>query len=246
MVSHHLRRLAILSVAAATAAGLLSACGTSSGADSSSGGTVTLWTHNGGNTAELGVVKQIVKDFNASQKKYTVKIQAFPQASYNDAVVAAASAHKLPCILDSDGPNVPSWAWGGYLAPLNLAGSQVPLADQLPSTVGTYKGKTYAFGFYDVALTFFARKSVLTKYGIRIPTIDQPWTKDEFMAALAKLKASGKFTQPLDMGTGGNGEWWPYAYSPQLESFGADLVDRSSYKTAKGVLNGPQAVAWGK
>jgi len=234
-----------LSVAAATAAGLLSACGSATGAGGS-GNTITLWTHNGGNTAELAVVKRIATDFNTSQSKYTVKVQAFPQDSYNDAVVAAASAHKLPCILDSDGPNVPSWAWGGYLAPLDLSGSAVPLSDQLPSTVGTYKGKTYSFGFYDVALTLFARKSVLNKYAIRIPTIDQPWTANEFEAALGKLKAGGRFSHPLDMGTGGSGEWWPYAYSPQLQSFGGDLINRSTYKTADGVLNGPQAIAWGK
>ena len=119
------------------------------------------------------------------------------------------------------------------------------MADQLPSTVGRYKGKVYSFGFYDVALTMFTRKSVLQKYGIRIPTLDKPWTKDEFAAALAKIKAGGTCKNALDMGTGGTGEWWPYAYSPQLQSFGGDLIDRSTYKTADGVLNGKSAVAWG-
>ncbi|CAG6394718.1 extracellular solute-binding protein [Streptomyces cocklensis] len=241
------RRLAAASLAAVTATALLTACGaTSSGQGSGAdGNTITLWTHNAGNAGEYKVVQQIVKDFNAGQSTYKVKIQAFPQQSYNDSVVAAASAKKLPCILDSDGPNVPNWAWGGYLAPVDLSGSQVPLSDQLPSTVGTYQGKTYTFGYYDVALTMFARKSVLQANSIRIPTIGKPWTKDEFDAALAKLKAGGKFTYPLEMGTGGAGEWWPYAYSPQLQSFGGDLVDRSQYKTADKAMNGPAAVAWG-
>ncbi|MFD3503955.1 ABC transporter substrate-binding protein [Streptomyces sp. NPDC058676] len=229
---------------AATA--LVAGCATGSGGSTSGadGDTLTLWTHNAGNSAELDVVKKIIKDFNGSQSKYKVKLQAFPQSDYNNSVVAAASAKKLPCLLDVDGPNVPNWAWGGYLSPIDVAGSEVPLSDQLPSTVGRYKDKVYAFGFYDVALTFFARKSVLNEYGIRVPTIDKPWTKAEFDSALAKLKKSGKFQYPLEMGTGGSGEWWPYAYSPQLQSFGGDLIDRDGYKTASGTLDGKSSVTW--
>ena len=76
-----------------------------------------MWTHNAGNKAELAAITQIVDDYNASQTKYKVEIQAFPQDSYNQSVVSAAAAKKLPCILDIDGPNVPNWAWAGYLAP---------------------------------------------------------------------------------------------------------------------------------
>src|SRR3954470_8538475 len=108
------RRLAAASVAAVTATTLLAACGATGGSSGSGadGNTITLWTHNAGNAGEYKVVQQIVKDFNAGQGTYKVKIQAFPQQSYNDSVVAAASAKKLPCVLDSDGPNVPNWAWG--------------------------------------------------------------------------------------------------------------------------------------
>ncbi|MGY0063621.1 extracellular solute-binding protein [Streptomyces sp. LZ34] len=240
------RRLAGASVAVAAATALVAGCASGSGGSTSgaSGNTLTLWTHNAGNSAELDVVKKIIKDFNASQSKYKVKLQAFPQSDYNNSVVAAASARKLPCLLDVDGPNVANWAWGGYLSPIDVSGSGVPLSDQLASTVGRYKGKLYSFGFYDVALTFFARKSVLDKYDIRVPTIDKPWTKSEFDSALAKLKKNGKFPYPLEMGTGGSGEWWPYAYSPQLQSFGGDLINRDGYKTASGSLDGKSSVEW--
>ncbi|MET9013875.1 extracellular solute-binding protein [Streptomyces olivaceoviridis] len=241
------RHLAFASVAAAAATALVAGCASGSGGSTSgaSGNTLTLWTHNAGNSAELDVVKKIIKEFNGSQSKYKVKLQALPQSDYNNSVVAAASARKLPCLLDVDGPNVANWAWGGYLSPIDVSGSEVPLSEQLASTVGRYKDKVYSFGFYDVALTFFARKSVLNKYDIRIPTIDKPWTKAEFDSALAKLKRSGKFEYPLEMGTGGNGEWWPYAYSPQLQSFGGDLINRSSgYRNATGTLDSKNSVEW--
>ena len=86
---------------------------------------------------------------------------------------------------------------------------------------------------------------MLDENGIRIPTIDEPWTEDEFDAALATLKAAG-YETPIDIGAEDTGEWWPYAYSPMLQSFGGDLIDRDTMLTADGALNGPEAVAWGE
>jgi multiple sugar transport system substrate-binding protein len=227
----------------------LTACakgGSTSSSSEESGGTktVSMWTHNAGNKAELDSINAIVKDYNASQTNYKVEVQAFPQDSYNQSVVAAAAAKKLPCVLDIDGPNVPNWAWGGYLAPIE--GMDDTLSKFLPSVIGKWDGKTYSYGYYDVALNMTTLKSTLTKNDIRIPTMDKPWTGQEFNDALAKLKASGDFDYALDMQTGNTGEWWPYAYSPFLQSFGGDLINRSDYKSAEGVLNGPQAVAWAK
>jgi len=239
------RPVAIAGVAVLAASVLLVGCGradTGGGGDAASG-ELTLWTHNAGNKEELAVVNQIVSDYNASQTKTTVKVQAFPQASYNDAVVAAATAKKLPCILDTDAPVVPSWAFAGYLAELKLPEDVV--AKQLPSTLGKYNNKLYSIGYYDAALAIFARKSALESAGARIPTNDQPWTGAEFDQTLAKLKAGGKYPIAFDLGTGDTGvEWWTYAYSPFLQSFGGDLINRSDYKTAEGVLNGDKAKAW--
>lgn len=222
----------------------LTACAKGGSSSGGGNGELAMWTHNAGNKEELAAITKIVDDYNASQTKYKVKIQAFPQDSYNQSVVAAAASKKLPCILDIDGPNVPNWAWAGYLAPLE--GLDSTLSKFLPSVLGKYNGKTYSYGYYDVALVMVTRKTILEKNGIRVPTIDQPWTKDEFTAALQKLKASGKYQNPLDIATSFTGEWWPYAYSPMLQSFGGDLVNRTDYKSADGTLNGDKAVEWAK
>ena len=245
MSTIHLRRFAVVTAAVGITLGL-AACSSSnaSGGATTKNGvtTLTLWTHNGGNDVELAVNKKVVADFNASQDKYQVKLQSFPQDSYNSAVTAAATANKLPCVLDIDGPNVPNWAWAGYLQPLGLPDSL--FENQIPSTLGVVDNKLYSFGHYDVAMNLTARKSVLDRYGIRIPTVDQPWTANEFNDALAKIKGGGDFKYPLDLGTGGSGEWFPYAYSPILQSFGGDLVDRDGYKSAEDVLNGADALHW--
>lgn len=240
-----MRKSALTVAVAALAIGSmlgLSGCAKGGSSDGSNG-EVTLWTHNAGNAAELGAIEAIVADFN-KQSKTKIKVQAFPQDSYNQSVTAAAASKKLPCIMDIDGPNVPNWAWAGYLAP--LTGMDDTLSKFLPSTVGTYDDKTYSYGFYDVALAMFARKSVLDQYGIRVPTIDQPWTESELADALATLKKSGKFAYPADFATSSTGEWWPYAYSPFLQSFGGDLINRSDYKSADGALNSSDAITWAK
>ncbi|MCW3158888.1 sugar ABC transporter substrate-binding protein [Micropruina sonneratiae] len=240
-----LKKLGVLGLAAALSLSVV-ACSKGGGgqATSTSTGTVELsmWTHNAGNKEELAAIKSVVSDFNASQTAYKVNLQAFPQDSYNQSVTAAAAAKKLPCILDIDQPNVANWAWAGYLAPIE--GMDETLSKFLPSTVAKYDGKTYAYGYYDVTLAWVTRKSTLNKYDIRIPTIDQPWTADEFMAALKKLKDSGDFQYPADLATGWTGEWWPYAYSPLLQSFGGDLINRTDYKSAQGSLNGDAAIKW--
>ncbi|MCW6005684.1 extracellular solute-binding protein [Micromonospora sp. CPCC 205371] len=238
------RRLLASALAAAVLAGS-AACGSGEGTGTSADGGLTLWTHNAGNPEELAVVEQIVADWNAAHPEKKITVQAFPQAAYNEAVVAAATAKKLPCILDTDAPTVPNWAYAGYLVPLEIPADL--LAKQLPSTVGTYQGKTYSVGYYEAALGLFARKSALNAAGVRIPTLEQPWTATEFDRALRAIKSSGKYPITFDLGTGDTTtEWWTYAYSPFLQSFGGDLIDRDTYKTSSGVLNGDKALAWAR
>lgn len=206
---------------------------------------LSLWSHAAGSDpAESAILAGIIDDFNKSQSDWKVTVQKFPQAAYNDSVTAAALAGELPDILDVDGPNMPNWAWAGYMAPLEIDPSKV--ANFLPGPLGKWNGQLYSVGFYDAAVAIYARKSVLEENGIRIPTLDKPWTGEEFNAALETLKASGKFEYPIDLGMADKGEWYPYAFSPFLQSFGGDIVDRSTYQTAEGALNGDNAIKFGE
>jgi multiple sugar transport system substrate-binding protein len=225
-------------------------CGTSGnngGADdegSGAGTELALWTHAAGNEQELALIQAQVAAFNDSQEDWEVVIEQFPQESYNDSVVAGALAGDLPCILDMDGPITPNWAWAQYIQPIEVP--QERLDAWLPSATATFQDELYGIGNFEVAVGMYARKSVLDGLGIRIPTMDQPWTLDEFNGALASIKDSGDFEYALELGTSGTGEWWPYAFSPFLQSFGGDLIDRDTMLTAEGALNGPEALAWGE
>jgi multiple sugar transport system substrate-binding protein len=216
----------------------------SSGEPVPEGRTVlTMWSHSAGNPAELEVINKIIDDFNSSQDTYFVDPEYFPQAAYNDAIVAAATAGDLPCLLDMDGPVMPNWAWAEAIVPLDLPESVTD--DFLPSTVGQWQGEVYSIGYWDAALSMVARRSVLEDNDIRIPTMEEPWTLEEFDDALVTLQDAG-FPYAIDLGVGDGGEWWSYAYSPMLQSFGGDLIDRDTYLTAEGALNGPEAIAFGE
>ena len=134
---------------------------------------LTMWYHGAGNQAEKDVLLGIINDYNASQGKYVVEVQDFPQISYNDSVVAGALAGNLPDIIDVDGPVMPNWAWAGYMAPLDIP--QDKLDKFLPTTIGKWNGKVYSVGLWEAACAMYVRKSVLEANNIRIPTLEKPW-----------------------------------------------------------------------
>ncbi len=204
---------------------------------------LSLWYHGAGNETERSILIGIIDDFNASQSDYTVLLEEFPQESYNSSIVAAAAAGDLPDIIDVDGPVMPGWAWAGWMSPLNL--SEGALDDFLPGAIGEWNGEVYSVGLWDAAVSIYARRSVLEANDIRIPTLEEPWTGEEFDAILEQLQATGEFEYAFDPGMAWTGEWYPYAFSPFLQSFGGDMIDRSTYLTAEGALNGDAGLAFG-
>jgi multiple sugar transport system substrate-binding protein len=146
-------------------------------------------------------------------------------------------------MLAVDAPVAPNWAWAQYLQPLDLpSGVTDPL---IPGAKGTYQDKIYSVGYWDAGLSIFARKSILEKNGIRIPTVDKPWSGEEFNTVLQTLKGKDGFKYPFSVGNP-TGSGASYALSPFLWSFGGDLLDRGTHLTADGKLNGPEAVKFGE
>jgi multiple sugar transport system substrate-binding protein len=224
---------------------LLAACG---GSTPTPTGPVTIdvWFHSG-KGEERDVLDAQVEDFNAMQDEVIVNAILLPEGSYNDQVNAAALAGDLPCLLDFDGPYLYNYAWSGYLRTLDEFVSSELRNDFLPSIInqGTYGGNLYSLGTFDSGLSIWANKEYLDEAGVRIPTgIDDPWDMDEFMDAMEKLQALPQTEYVIDFKLNyGAGEWQPYGFSPIVQSFGGDLIDRSDYQSADGVLNGSEGVA---
>lgn len=208
-------------------------------------GAIDLWFH-GGTGAEYDAMVASVQAFQEANPTITVNLVNLPGGDYNAQVQAAAFSRKLPCVLDFDGPNMYNYAWAGLLVPLDAYLPADMKADILPSILaqGTFQdGKLYSLGQFDSGLALWGNKELLDQAGVSLPSVDKPWTKDEFESALGKLKAAG-VQWPLDIKINyGVGEWYTYGYSPLLQSFGGDLINRTDYQSADGVLNGPEAVA---
>lgn len=204
---------------------------------------IGMWYHGAGNEVESALIQQLVDDFNSAQSDWNVIVESFPQDSYNDSVVAGALAGNLPCILDVDGPVMPNWAWSGYMQPLDIDESVTE--NFLAGTKGIWNGELYSIGLWDAAVSLYARTSDLEKWELRTPTLEEPWSKEEFMGALDAAKADDAYDFAFDPGMAWTGEWYPYAFSPFLQSFGGDLIDRETYLSADGVLNSDEAIAFG-
>ncbi len=211
--------------------------------------TVDVWFHSGRAPEREALLSAFGEEFNTANPNIDIELVELPEGGYNDQVQAAAVAGELPCVLDFDGPFVYNYVWGGFLRPLDEYFSEEELSDFLPSIIeqGTYQdGKLYSLGQYDSGLAIWARQSYLEAAGVRIPTIEEPWTKEEFNEVLAAVKELPETEYAIDMkmnyAQSVPSEWLTYGFSPILQSFGADLIDRESYASAEGVLNGPEAV----
>lgn len=201
-----------------------------------------LWKNQGG-LVEEAAVKKILDDYNSSQKKYFVKSQSLPQGAYSQSVVAASLAGRMPCIIAVDSPMVAGFVWAGHIRPIEKFISAEIVSETNPSGLGQYQDHIYSVGQTDAALALYTRKSILKDANVRIPTIENPWNLEEFNSLLYKLKSSGKYNNPLDLGTrDGKSDWWTYAFSPFLQSFGGDLIDRQSLSTSENFLNGDKAI----
>jgi multiple sugar transport system substrate-binding protein len=207
--------------------------------------TVDVWFHSG-KGEERDVLDAQVTAFNEMQDEVFVNAILLPEGSYNDQVNAGALAGDLPCLLDFDGPFLYNYAWAGYLRPLDDLVSDEVKDDFLPSIIaqGTYGGKLYSLGTFDSGLAIWGNKAYLDAAGVRIPTgIDDAWTMEEFMDALEALQALPEVEYAIDFKLNyGAGEWNSYGFSPVVQAFGGDLIDRTDYQSADGVLNGPEAV----
>ena len=239
--AHRSRSALRLSRLTLVAAALLGSVGTACAQT-----VVSMWVHAGAGP-EAKAYSEAVAAFNQSHKDVRIDLVRLPEGSYNDQVNAAALAHKLPCLLDFDGPNVYNYAWTQKIIALDGFPELKRIAEteMLPSLrrQGTYNQQIYSLGQFDSGLALWGQRKWLKKIGARIPTqVGEAWTLAEFEDVLRKLKAAG-VAFPLDMKLNyGMGEWFTYGFSPIVQSLGGDLIDRQSLKTAQGSLNGPEAV----
>jgi multiple sugar transport system substrate-binding protein len=205
---------------------------------------LSVWAHVG-QAPERRVLERQVARFNDAASAIEVRINFIPEQSYNAQVQAAAIAGELPDLLEFDGPFLYNYVWQGHLVPLDGLLSAATRDELLPSIEkqGRFRGRMYGAGTFDSGLGLYASRRHLEDVGARIPSgPEEAWTDTEFgdlLAALAGRDADGRV---LDLKLNYSGEWFTYAFSPLLQSAGGDLIERGTYRSSLGVLNGSESV----
>ena len=204
-----------------------------------------VWVHSG-QPGEQRVIQDQVARFNAAQNEVKVELTVIPEGGYNAQIQAAALAGDFPDLLEFDGPFVYRYIWQGYLRALDDLLPDTVRTDLLASIVqqGTYQGRLFSVGTFDSGLGLWADRKRLEAVGARIPALaEKAWTVDEFDRLLRQLAVDDPDGAVIDLKLNYTGEWYTYAFSPVLQSAGADLISRNRTPISSGVLDSPQAVA---
>ncbi len=223
---------------------LLMGCSNDPPRDTSGREIVTVWHHTG-RPAEKQVMQEQVRLFNKRQNEITIRLTLIPEGEYNTQVQAAATDNNLPDLLDLDGPYLANYAWKNHLTPLEDLLRPEVKKDILPSLLaqGTYNKKLFAIGTFDSGLGLYGNRQMLKAIAARLPAGPKDsWSHEEFAEILARLAQKDEDGMVLDLRLDYRGEWYTYAFSPLLQSAGADLIDRRTMQSAALVLNSPAAL----
>lgn len=195
--------------------------------------TITMWVQFSEEDAEGQVMVESIKEFNETNEDgLTAEVQYIPRSGsgggYEDNLNAALSTNTLPDVFTLDGPNNAAYAESGMLQPVGEYISD--LDDFLPSIIdqGTYEDELYSVGYSESGVGIYYNIELLEDAGIDIeelPTVEDPWTWDEFNEMLATLQDNNNGDPVLDMGFDDHSEWLLYAFTPYIWSAGGDVVN---------------------
>ena len=207
---------------------------------------ITARTHADPASVEYALVRQTADAFNRRQRVYRVEFVSSLRRDYATWVHREAANGTLPCLLDLDGPFLAEFAWPQYVQPIDRFVPPAMLDDFLPSIVaqGSYQGRLYSLGQFESGVVLWGNRRYLRAAGVRIPSLQAPWSLAEFEQALASLAKLKQLAAPINFAfyNGRGDEFLTYGYAPILQGFGGDLIDRRPPGRAKGMLDGPQSV----
>lgn len=204
---------------------------------------IEIWIRSRKESEQQVITDQIAR-FNTSNEDINLDLTIIPDREYLSRVESASLSGELPDILEFNGPDIYKYIWQNKLIPLEQHLPEELIGNLLPSVIeqGTYGGHLYSVATSDTGVALYANRQKLKGIDARIPSsVNDGWSIDEFNTILARLATTDDDGAVLDLKLNYSGEWLSFAFSPILQSAGADLVNRTN-GSASGVLNSPQAV----
>lgn len=142
--------------------------------------------------ADAGSVNtaKAIEVFEQNNPDIDVEIVGIPWTAEGDTKLETALAGGTDInIFRVTSPNLPRYAKQGILSEITPYLSDEDKADFYESAfqVATVDGKVWAWPLWVTAISLFANTDILAERGVELPTLDDPWTWDEFVAATQQL-----------------------------------------------------------
>ena len=208
--------------------------GSTASSRTTAGGTrlISMWTHNAGNKNELAAIKRIVttttparpttrSTFRLSRRTPTTSPSSRPRPPRS--CRASSTSTGRTC---RTGPGLAiSPRWRAWTTPFEVPANRAREVERQDVFLRLLRcGADHCQPQVDPGEVRHPDPHRRPARGRR--TSSRP--------ALNKIKDCGDFDYPLDIATSFTGEWWPYAYSPFLQSFGGDLINRDRLQVRRG------------
>jgi ABC-type glycerol-3-phosphate transport system substrate-binding protein len=135
-----------------------------------------------------------VQNFMGKHPNVTVEIVGIPWTAEGDTKLEAAlTAGTDINVFRVTSPNLPRYAQQGILSEITPFLTEEDQADFYESgfQVATVDGKVWAWPLWVTAISIFANTDIFEERGVELPSMDDPWTWDEFVAAAKQLTFSG-------------------------------------------------------
>ncbi|MFJ8228652.1 ABC transporter substrate-binding protein [Streptomyces sp. NPDC094448] len=147
--------------------------------------------------------RQLVREWNAAHPGVRVEYVQGSWNSVHDQLLTSFEGGEAPDVIHDASDDLADFAYGGYLADLRTLLPQrltadIPRASWETTTFG--KG-VYGVPFLQEPKVLIANRTLVESSGVRLPTVERPWTWEEFREIARELTRS--------MGKGRYAVAWP-------------------------------------
>jgi len=145
--------------------------------------------------ATVEATEQIVADWNAANPNIQVEIVPIDVNSVHDALVTQFQGGTAADVIHDESADLAGFVNQGYIADMTSLISEELKAD-IPQGIWdsvTYEGKVSAVPTLLQSYVVFANADHLEAAGIETPTLDSPWTWDDFRTHAKTLTSDGRY-----------------------------------------------------
>ncbi len=196
----------------------------------------------GGTDAGSVNTDKAVQKFEADNPDIDVQIVGIPWTAEGDTKLEAALAAGTDInVFRVTSPNLPRYAKQGILSEITPFMSEEVKNDFYESAfqVATVDGKVWAWPLWVTAISLFVNTDILAERGVEPPTMEDPWTWDEFVAAAKQLTFTRDDGTPI-YGFTSSSKWGAVEYYPLMYIDGGRILSADGKQF---VQNQPEGVS---